>query len=81
MADELFKTMMKKFGSDLKVWIGYAEFMMGRGHLEAARRLLEKSFKSLPKAHRELTVYDVCICMCVCVCVCVCVYYDHVCKY
>jgi rRNA biogenesis protein RRP5 len=51
MADELFKTMMKKFGSDLKVWIGYAEFMMGRGHLEAARRLLEKSFKSLPKAH------------------------------
>ena len=52
MADELFKTMVKKFGTQLKVWTGYAEFLMGRGHYEAARRVLERSLKSLPKAQR-----------------------------
>lgn len=54
-AEELFKTMAKKFGSELSVWIGFGKFYLEQGRGEDARELLARALKSLPKTlHVEI---------------------------
>ena len=56
MADSLYKSVIKKFSFQPKVWISYLEFLMKDGRREAARAVMERSFKSLQKAQRELSL-------------------------
>ena len=54
LADQLYQMMTKKFGNVLRVWSEYGSFLMRRGKMDAARNLLQRSFKSLPsKQDRE----------------------------
>ncbi|KAL1925395.1 uncharacterized protein VTP21DRAFT_278 [Calcarisporiella thermophila] len=48
-AEELFKTMTKKFGQSSKVWTLFAQFYLQRGKADKARELLQRSLKSLEK--------------------------------
>ena len=56
MADSLYKSVTKKFSFQPKVWINYLEFLMKAGRREAARAMMERSFKSLQKAQRKLSL-------------------------
>ena len=54
LADQLYQTMTKKFGNVQRVWSQYGTFLMKRRKVEAARNLLQRSFKSLAsKQDRE----------------------------
>lgn len=46
--------MCKKFKESSKVWTLYGLFKMKQGKPDAARAILQKSLKSLPKRKREL---------------------------
>ena len=47
LVEQLYQTMTKRFGSSLKVWTQFGQFLMTRGKLEAARNLLQRSLKKL----------------------------------
>ena len=46
--------MTKRFKTSKKVWINYGLFLMKNGQDEAARKLLQRSFQSLPERKRKL---------------------------
>jgi len=48
-AEKLFQVMIRKFKTSLQVWTGYGFFLMKNGQLDAARKLLQRSLKSLPQ--------------------------------
>lgn len=56
-AEELFQTMLKKFGQDRKVWINYATFLFDKAaDAEKARQLLPRALRTLPQlTHVEIT--------------------------
>jgi rRNA biogenesis protein RRP5 len=56
-AEELFQTMLKKFGQDRKVWINYATFLFDKAaDAEKARQLLPRALRTLPPlTHVEIT--------------------------
>jgi rRNA biogenesis protein RRP5 len=57
-AEELFQTMLKKFGQDQKVWINYATFLFNKAaDAEKARQLLPRALQSLPQfTHVQITL-------------------------
>jgi rRNA biogenesis protein RRP5 len=49
-AEQLFQTMLKKFGQDQKVWINYATFLFEKAaDAEKARQLLPRALQTLPQ--------------------------------
>lgn len=48
-AERLFQVMLKKFKASLKVWTEYGSFLMRNGQIDSARKLLQRSLKSLPQ--------------------------------
>jgi rRNA biogenesis protein RRP5 len=56
-AEELFQTILKKFGQDRKVWINYATFLFDKAaDAEKARQLLPRALRTLPQlTHVEIT--------------------------
>ncbi|KAA8912855.1 hypothetical protein FN846DRAFT_931829 [Sphaerosporella brunnea] len=56
-ADDLFKTMVKKFSQVPKVWANYADFLLSNGNRVAARELLKRAMQALPREqHRDLII-------------------------
>ncbi|XP_066475340.1 protein RRP5 homolog [Tiliqua scincoides] len=54
-ADDLYNTMLKRFRREKSVWVKYASFLLKRGLLEAAHRLLPRALKGLPdKEHVDV---------------------------
>ena len=52
-AEEQYKRTCKKFSHSSKVWTLYAEHLLRKGDVEAARKLLPRSLQSLEKRKRE----------------------------
>lgn len=52
-AEDILKRAAKKFSQSSKVWTIYGEYHFNRGDAEAARALLPRSLKSLPKRKRK----------------------------
>lgn len=52
-AEETYKRALKKHGQSSKVWTLFGEYYLSRGDMEAARELLPRSLKSLPKHKRS----------------------------
>lgn len=53
-AEELYTKVCKKFGRETDTWTSFAEFMFtAKDDAEAARALLPRSLKSIPKPDRE----------------------------
>lgn len=50
-AEQVFQTILKKFGQSCKVWVAYAEFLFPQD-IGAARKLLPAALKTLPKRKR-----------------------------
>lgn len=48
-ADKMYQTMARKFRTSSKVWTAYGQFLMKTNQLDAARKLLQRSLKSLPQ--------------------------------
>jgi rRNA biogenesis protein RRP5 len=49
-AEELFQTMLKRFGQDQKVWINFATFLFNKAaDVEKARQLLPRALQTLPQ--------------------------------
>nr|XP_020644591.1 protein RRP5 homolog isoform X2 [Pogona vitticeps] len=54
-ADDLYNTMLKRFRQEKSVWVKYTTFLLKRGLVEAAHRLLPRALKCLPnKEHVDL---------------------------
>ncbi|XP_015275588.1 PREDICTED: protein RRP5 homolog [Gekko japonicus] len=54
-ADDLYNTMLKRFRQDKSVWVKYTTFLLKRGLVEAAHRLLPRALKCLPdKEHVDV---------------------------
>ncbi|XP_054839484.1 protein RRP5 homolog [Eublepharis macularius] len=47
-ADDLYNTMLKRFRQEKSVWVKYTDFLLKRGQVEAAHRLLPRALKCLP---------------------------------
>jgi rRNA biogenesis protein RRP5 len=56
-AEELFQTILKRFGQDQKVWINYATFLFDKAaDAEKARQLLPRALQTLPQfTHVQVT--------------------------
>lgn len=55
-AEELYKTIARKFGDDSRIWVSYATFMMDRDQAKA-RALLDRALSALSqKDHREVII-------------------------
>ncbi|XP_070539661.1 protein RRP5 homolog [Ptychodera flava] len=48
-AEQLYTTMVRRFSLNKDVWTSYGMFLMINGKSEAARKLMQRSFKSLDK--------------------------------
>ncbi|XP_077205715.1 protein RRP5 homolog [Paroedura picta] len=48
-ADDLYNTMLKRFRQEKSVWVKYTTFLLKRGLVEAAHRLLPRALKCLPE--------------------------------
>ncbi|XP_053167847.1 protein RRP5 homolog [Hemicordylus capensis] len=54
-ADDLYNAMLKRFRQEKSVWVKYATFLLKRGLVEAAHRLLPRALKCLPdKEHVDV---------------------------
>ncbi|XP_060097704.1 protein RRP5 homolog isoform X2 [Heteronotia binoei] len=54
-ADDLYNTMLKRFRQEKSVWVKYTTFLLKRGLIEAAHRLLPRALKCLPdKEHVDV---------------------------
>ncbi|XP_062988666.1 protein RRP5 homolog [Elgaria multicarinata webbii] len=54
-ADDLYNTMLKRFRQEKSVWVKYATFLLKRGLMEVAHRLLPRALKCLPdKEHVDV---------------------------
>ncbi|XP_053548424.1 protein RRP5 homolog [Bombina bombina] len=54
-AEDLYKTMVKRFRQEKSVWLKYATFLLRQGQPEATHRLLQHALKCLPdKEHVEV---------------------------
>lgn len=47
-AEQLYKTMVKRFNKNKEVWINFGIFLMRNGQYQAAQKLMEQSFLNLP---------------------------------
>lgn len=52
-ADDLYNTMLKRFRQEKSVWVKYATFLLKRGLVEAAHKLLPRALKCLPVKERK----------------------------
>ncbi|XP_022096574.1 protein RRP5 homolog [Acanthaster planci] len=56
-AEQLYKSMVKRFNLKKDVWISYGSFLMQNGRQDDAHKLMQRSFKSLmPKEHNDVIV-------------------------
>uniref|UniRef100_A0A8C7E3R8 Protein RRP5 homolog n=1 Tax=Naja naja TaxID=35670 RepID=A0A8C7E3R8_NAJNA len=54
-ADDLYNTMLKRFRQEKCVWVKYTTFLLKRGSVEAAHRLMPRALKCLPdKEHVDV---------------------------
>ena len=57
LAEQLYQTMTRQFRSEISVWNEFGLFLMRRGKLEAARRLLQRCLKALAlKQQRKISL-------------------------
>eukprot|EP00731_Ephydatia_muelleri_P020460 Em0013g187a len=54
LAEQLYQTMIKRFGASVKVWTHYGLFLMKQGRLQAARSLLQKCLKNIPSKQHHV---------------------------
>ena len=55
-AEEQYNRTCKKFGQSSKVWTSFGQFLLKRGEMEEARKLLPRSLQGLEKRKRECGV-------------------------
>ncbi|KAI5806996.1 rRNA biogenesis protein RRP5 [Geopyxis carbonaria] len=56
-ADEIFKSMIKKFSQVPKIWVNYGDFLLSNGNRATAREMLKRAMQALPKdLHRDLII-------------------------
>ncbi|XP_013924129.1 PREDICTED: protein RRP5 homolog isoform X1 [Thamnophis sirtalis] len=54
-AEDLYSTMLKRFRQEKSVWVKYTTFLLKRGLVEAAHRLMPRALKCLPdKEHVDV---------------------------
>jgi predicted Zn-dependent protease len=53
MAEDLYKTLIKKYKDSKKVWIKYGQFKFRQNQPEAARTILDRAIQCLPKRKRN----------------------------
>ncbi|KAL7990641.1 hypothetical protein Chor_014071 [Crotalus horridus] len=54
-ADDVYNTMLKRFRQERSVWVKYTTFLLKRGLVEAAHRLMPRALKCLPdKEHVDV---------------------------
>lgn len=51
-AEELYRVMLKRFKTSKRVWCDFGWFLLASGKTEEARKLLQRSMKSLPEHKR-----------------------------
>ncbi|ORX93442.1 nucleic acid-binding protein [Basidiobolus meristosporus CBS 931.73] len=56
LAEQLYKTITKKFGASSKVWTNFGLFYLKQGKVDLARELLQRSLKSLAKRKHIKTI-------------------------
>lgn len=56
LAEQLYLTMSKKFGSSVKVWVEFGEFLMRKDKHAMARSQLQRSLKKLPTKQDHVSV-------------------------
>ncbi|RKP09133.1 hypothetical protein THASP1DRAFT_3428, partial [Thamnocephalis sphaerospora] len=56
LAEELYKTMTKKFNQSSKIWTQFGLFYLLQGKVDQSRKLLQRSLKSLPKRKHIKTI-------------------------
>ena len=54
-AEQLYGTMVKRFNFNKEIWINFGMFLMKNKKQDSARRLMQRSFKSLDQKHRKLS--------------------------
>lgn len=52
-AETLYQTLVRRFSINKDVWINFGEFYFEHGEAEKARKLMQRSFKSLPNNQRK----------------------------
>jgi len=52
-AEDLHQTLAKRFSVNKDVWTNFGEFYFEHGEAEKARKLMQRSFKSLPNNQRK----------------------------
>lgn len=52
-AENLYKTMVKRFRQNKAVWLSYGTFLLQQGQSDAAAALLQRALKSLPSKESE----------------------------
>ena len=55
-AEQLFSTLVKKNSGNKDVWIKFGEFYFQQSRMDSARKLMQRSLKSLDMRHRKLAV-------------------------
>ena len=53
-AEQLYESMIKRFKFDADVWTSFGTFLMKNGRHDQARRLMQRSFKSLIQKDRKI---------------------------
>jgi rRNA biogenesis protein RRP5 len=57
LAESVYTTLTRKFGESSKVWTNYGEMRFAQGNTDAARGLLKRALRALPKRkHIKVTV-------------------------
>ena len=54
--ESLYNMLVKKYSFDKDMWVGFALFFFKNQRVESARKLLDRSLKSLQKKHRKLFI-------------------------
>lgn len=52
-AENLYKSMVKRFRQNKAVWLSYGTFLLQHGQSDAASALLQRALKSLPSKESE----------------------------
>lgn len=53
-ADNLYKTMVKRFRQNKAVWFSYGTFLLQQGQSDAASALLQRALKNLPSKESKM---------------------------
>lgn len=56
-AENLYKSMVKRFRQDKAVWLSYGTFLLQQGESDAASALLQRALTSLPSKESKMAAW------------------------